>query len=59
MKSERTKDRHKSAFMVRLPESHRAALKILKAKNRRTFSVEVQLALEAYYKANGIKYTTD
>ncbi len=58
MKQKPTKaaDLHKSGFMVRLPEEFRACLKELKAKNRRDFTVEVQIALEAHFKANGIKF---
>lgn len=39
------KDRHKSTFVVRLPESFRALLDTLQAKTHRTYTVEVQLAL--------------
>ena len=39
-----------SGFMVRLPESHRTPLDLLKKKHRRATTVEVQIALEKHYK---------
>jgi hypothetical protein len=47
-------DRHSSGFMVRLPEWHRAVLEILKRKNRRAYTEEVQMALEKHYKTEGV-----
>jgi hypothetical protein len=55
-KADRPKDQHKSGFMVRLPEWHRAVLEGLKAKNRRPITAEVQIALERHYKAEGVKF---
>lgn len=49
------KDRHKSGFMIRLPESFREPVAELKRKTRRPITVEVQLAMEAHLKANGVK----
>lgn len=43
-----------SGFMIRLPEWHRAPLDRLKDKNRRPTTVEVQIALEKHYKAEGV-----
>jgi len=47
-------DTHKSGFMVRLPESYRTILSKLKAKNRRTITVEIQIALDKHAKDEGI-----
>ena len=55
MKKKDTKDRHKSGFMVRLPERYRVALLLLKERERRPISSEVQLAIEAHLKAKSIK----
>lgn len=49
------KDRHKSGFMVRLPESFRELLDELVKESHRTMTVEVQLALSDYAKAKGKK----
>ncbi len=54
--AKRTEDRHRSGFMLRLPESHRAALEELRKKNRRTFTEEVQIALERHYEREGVKF---
>ena len=43
-------------FMVRLPESHRAALEVLRKKHRRAFTEEVQIALERHYKEEGVEF---
>lgn len=48
------KDRHKSTFVLRIPEMYREAMSQLKLKTRRTFTVEVQIALDSHLKANGI-----
>lgn len=51
-------DRHRSGFMIRLPEWHRAALEALKKKNRRTYTEEVQMALEKHYRTEGVSVPT-
>lgn len=48
------KDRHRSGFMVRLPEAHRVALEELKKKHRRAYTEEVQIALEKHYRDEGV-----
>jgi hypothetical protein len=48
------KDQHKSGFMVRLPESFRPPLEVLKAKNRRPTTTEIQIALERHFRAEGV-----
>jgi hypothetical protein len=53
--AKRTTDRHRSGFMLRLPENHRLALEELRKKNRRTFTEEVQIALEKHYKDEGVR----
>ena len=52
--AKKPKDKHKSGFMVRLPESHRPVLAALKKKNRRATTEEVQIALEAHYQKEGM-----
>ena len=47
-------DRHRSGFMLRLPENHRQALEELRKKNRRPFTEEVQIALEKHYRDEGV-----
>lgn len=54
VKKKKPADQHKSGFMVRLPEPYRVALASLKAKTRRAMTVEVQMALDAHLKANGV-----
>jgi predicted DNA-binding protein len=41
-------DRHKSSFMIRLPEQFRELLSRAKAKTRRATTTEVQIALEKH-----------
>lgn len=53
MAKAKPKDKHKSAFMVRLPERYRGALESLKAKTRRATTVEVQIALDKHLKDEG------
>lgn len=53
------KDKHKSGFLVRLPESYREALNELKRQTRRPITQEVQMALEAHFKAAGLKLAGD
>jgi hypothetical protein len=55
-KPDKPPDRHKSGFMVRLPEEHRAALELLKQRHRRKITEEVQIALEKHYKAEGVPF---
>ena len=51
-------DLHRSGFMVRLPESHRAPLAALKAKHRRAMTVEIQIALEKHYRDEKVDHPT-
>ena len=46
-------DRHKSGFLVRLPEEYREAIQELKADEDRTIAAIVRRALDAYLKASG------
>lgn len=48
MVKSKTRDRHKSGFMVRLPEEWREWLQEVTAKSRRTMTSEVQIALSEY-----------
>lgn len=48
-------DKHKSGFMVRLPEEYRIALTELCEKTDRTFTAEVRRALDAHFKESGLK----
>jgi hypothetical protein len=52
--AEQKKDRHQSGFVLRLPVAYRHKLKELKAKTRRAYTVEVQMALDLHLKKNGI-----
>ena len=54
-KKKAPKDQHTSGFMVRLPEPYRAKLKELTGQTRRAMTVEVQMALDAHLKANGVE----
>lgn len=42
-------------IMVALPEWHRGPLEALKKKNRRPTTSEVEIALEAHYKKEGVQ----
>ena len=53
-KPELKPDRHKSGFMVRLPAAYKGAMATLKAKNRRTITMEVQIALDKHLQAEGV-----
>lgn len=53
-KKKAAKDRHRSGFMVRLPEPYREALAELRRKTRRAITVETQIALDEHLKMNGI-----
>ena len=46
----KTADRHKSGFMIRLPESYRTLISALTDKSRRTITTEVQVALDKHAK---------
>ena len=48
-------DQHKSGFMVRLPEAYREKLEEVAVKNRRTMTVETQIALDKHFQAEGIE----
>lgn len=50
----KTKDKHTSGFMLRLPGAYRAPMAALKAKNRRPMTTELQLALDKHFKDEGI-----
>lgn len=47
-------DQHKSGFLVRLPEDFRPVLEGLQAKNDRPMTIEVQRAIIAYAKLQGV-----
>jgi hypothetical protein len=51
-------DKHKSGFMIRLPEAYRAPLSTLKTKNRRPTTTEVQIALDKHLQSEGVKPPT-
>lgn len=48
-------DQHKSGFLIRLPEEFRPVLESLQAKNDRPMTIELQRAVIAYAKAEGVK----
>lgn len=48
-------DRHKSGFMVRLPNAYREAMAALRAKSRRTITMEIRVALDKHLQAEGIE----
>jgi hypothetical protein len=54
MPPKKQSDRHKSGFLVRFPDSYRKAFEKLKAKTRRTYTTDAQIAMDAHLKANGI-----
>lgn len=54
-KPERSKDRHQSGFMVRLPEAYRAKLQEHKTKTGCPFAEAIRRAMDAFLKANGIE----
>jgi hypothetical protein len=41
-------DRHRSGFMLRLPEVYRVQLRKLRAQTRRPMTTDIQIALEKY-----------
>jgi hypothetical protein len=49
------KDQHKSGFLVRLPVAYRGKLEELRKTTRRPFTTEIQVALDAHMKANGVE----
>lgn len=54
-KSPRSEDRHKPSFVMRLPKSYQEKVRELARRTRRTLTAEVQIALDAHLKANGIE----
>lgn len=54
-KKTKPSDKHASGFMVRLPEAYRAKLAELKLKQRRPMTQEIQIAIDAHLRANGIE----
>lgn len=50
----KAKDRHASAFLLRLPEVWRDVFRKAKEKNRRPFTQEAIIALEAHFKEQGL-----
>ena len=46
-------DRHKSTFVVRLPEEYREKLKVLTDRTRRKYTAEVQIALDKHLAFEG------
>jgi hypothetical protein len=48
------KDKHKSGFMIRFPESFRGPLEELRRRNTRTMTLEAQRALLAYFQTEGV-----
>ena len=42
--------------LVRLPEAYREPLDLLKKRFRRPTTTEVQIALEAHFKSEGVKF---
>ena len=48
-------DRHKSGFLVRLPEEYRVKLQELKDRTDRPFVATVRRALDAFLRANGVE----
>jgi hypothetical protein len=51
-KKEPEMDRHRSGFMLRLPEIYRTQLRKLRAKTRRPMTTDIQIALEEYLEKN-------
>lgn len=47
-------DQHKSGFMIRMPEEFRPVLEALQDKNDRPMTIELQRAVIAYAKAEGV-----
>jgi hypothetical protein len=47
-------DRHRSRFMVRLPEAYHTQLMKLKKRTGKTIAAEVRAALEAYLAEHGL-----
>lgn len=54
MAKKKNPDRHKSGFLVRLPESYREKLHGLKAKTDRPVAAMIRRAVDAYLKENGV-----
>jgi hypothetical protein len=51
---ERTKDRHASGFMIRLPDVYRDLLRKIGDPDL-TFTVKVRRAVDGYLKTNGVE----
>ncbi len=47
-------DQHASGFLIRLPEIYRTQLRLLREKERRPFTEEVQIALEEHLAKKGL-----
>lgn len=54
-KSPRQGDRHKSGFLVRLPEEYRAKLAELRRKTGQPYTYANRKAMDAYLAANGVE----
>lgn len=55
MGKKKTNDRHKSGFLVRLPEAYREKLHGLKEKTDRPVAAMIRRAVDAYLKENGVE----
>jgi hypothetical protein len=53
-KEQPQEDRHRSGFMLRLPEIYRTQLKKLREKTRRPMTTDIQIALEKYLADNDL-----
>lgn len=53
--AKRAEDRHLSGFMVRLPAIYREKMLELKRKTRRPFTADIQIALNSYFRENGVE----
>lgn len=53
MSKKKVADRHKSGFLVRLPEVYRDKFQRLKAKTDRPIAAMIRRAADAYLKENG------
>lgn len=55
--AEKPKDRHKSNFLVRLPEEYKSPTLAVTGKTRRTITMEIRILLEELYARHGIEFT--
>jgi hypothetical protein len=53
-RSESTKDRHVSGWMVRLSSELKEGIRQVAEKHRRTLTTEVNIAVEEYLKVHGL-----